>query len=134
LEGLFSHQDARVDVPDSLFSPPTRLRITVDQWLVGGLQEFDVEGPTRPFFDALVGLTRYATQGDSEIRFAVGAGGGVKLRPHRHIGARLDGRVFLTLADLGGSAVFCRPGLCLAGLHADVVWQAEFSAGLNVVF
>jgi|SRR3954471_746722 len=133
-EGLFTHQDARVDVPTGPFSQPTQWRITVDHWFAGGLQEFGESRVVRPFLTGLLGLTRYAAAGDNEIRFAIGAGGGVKLRPTRHLGARLDGRVFTTFADINGRAIACSPGLCLVALEADVVWQAEFSAGLIIAF
>ena len=80
----------------------------------------------------LLGLTRYAAEGDNEIRFVVSAGGGVKLRPTRNVGLRLDGRVFTTFADVDGRAIACSPGACFFAFHADIVWQAEFTAGLIV--
>ena len=84
----------------------------------------------RPFLTGVLGLTRYAAPGDSEIRFTAGAGGGVKLFPLSSIGFRLDGRVFATLVDADASALVCSSGACLTALHVDVVWQAEFSAGV----
>jgi hypothetical protein len=60
--------------------------------------------------------------------------GGVRLMPLRNVGVRLDGRVLATFAGIGGSAIACSPGLCLVALDADLVWQAEFSAGLVVAF
>lgn len=133
-EGLFTHQEARIDVTGDPFSPPMRLRITVDQWFAGGLQEFGGNRSARPFLTGLLGLTRYAAGADSEIRFAIGAGGGVKLQPSRHLAARLDGRVFTTFADLDGRALACSAGRCFVALEADIVWQAEFSAGLTIIF
>ena len=102
VEGLFSHQEARVTVPGGALASPTRWRVTVDQWLAGGLQEFGY-GRVRPFLTGLLGLTRYAGEGDNEIRFAVSAGGGVKLWPVRRLGVRLDGRVFATFVELEGT-------------------------------
>ena len=133
-EGLFTRQEARVDVRGGLLAPETRLHITVDHWFAGGLQEFDYKPAVRPFLTGLLGLTRYAAEGDNEIRFSISAGGGVKLRPTRHLGARLDGRVFTTFADVEGRTIFCSPGLCLVAFEGDVVWQAEFSAGLIIAF
>lgn len=133
-EGFFTHQQARIEVPGSSFAPPVQWRVTVDHYLAGGLQEFGSNPTIHPFLTGLLGLTRYAADGDNEIRFVVGVGGGVKLRPTRHLGARLDGRVFATFADVSGRAIVCSPGLCLVALNADVVWQAEFSAGLVLGF
>ena len=133
-EGLFTHQEALVDVPGGLLSPPARWRITVDQWFAGGLQEFGTNPAIRPFATGLLGLTRYAADTDSELRFAVGAGGGVKLRPTRHVAVRLDGRVFTTFADFDARAGVCTTGRCALAFAADVVWQAEFTAGLSIMF
>ena len=132
-EGFFTHQGAEVDVPGSVLSPPKRWRITVDHWMAGGLQEFG-RGRARPFLTGLLGLTRYAAEGDNEIRFVISAGGGAKLRPARHVGARVDGRVFTTFADIDGRTIVCSPGLCLVSLNTDIVWQIEFSAGLVIAF
>ena len=133
-EALFTHQEARLKFPGGLFAPPATVRITVDHWQGGGLQEFGTSRRARPFLTGLLGLTRYAAEGDNEIRFSVGAGGGVKLMPVRHFGVRLDGRVFATFADVNGRAIACSTGVCLVALDADIVWQAEFSAGLVVAF
>jgi hypothetical protein len=133
-EGLFTHQEASVDVPGGGLTAPRRWRITVDHWFAGGLQEFGEHRTVRPFLTGLLGLTRYAAEGDNEIRFSLGAGGGVKLRPTRHLGGRLDGRVFTTFADVNGRTIVCSPGLCLVALETDIVWQAEFSAAIVIAF
>ena len=52
--------------------------------------------------------------------------------PNRRIGLRLDGRVFTTFAEFEGQAFACAPRGCFVSFNADVVWQAEFSAGLVV--
>jgi hypothetical protein len=54
--------------------------------------------------------------------------------PARRVGIRLDGRVLTTFIDGGGNAVACTPGVCLVGLHVDIAWQAEFTAGMIVRF
>ena len=129
IEGLVSRQESEVLVPLLPSGSLARQRISVDQWQGGVLQEF-ADGPVRPFLTSMFGLTRYATGGDSEIRFALGAGGGVKLFPLSHVGLRLDGRVIATFIDASGTAFACTPGACLIALNANVAWQAEFSAGL----
>lgn len=133
VEALFTHQDAGVDVPATTFGPASRWRVTVDHWMVGGLQEFGGDR-ARPFLTGLLGLTRYAANADTEIRFTASAGGGVKLFPLGRLGVRLDGRVFATLVDAEGRAVACSPGFCLVGFKVDVVWQGELTAGVVVVF
>jgi hypothetical protein len=86
----------------------------------------------RPFLTGMLGLSRTSVPGDNEIRFTLAAGGGVKVFPWRVVGVRVDGRLFATFLDLDGRAVACGTGTCVLGLHTDVVWQAEFSAGLVV--
>jgi len=134
VEALATHQSARVTVFAGPFAPPVDWRITVDHWQGGGLQEFGRSRRVRPFATGLLGLTRYAAEGDSEIRFSVSGGGGVKLMPTPRIGVRLDGGVFATFAYVDAQVLACGPGVCLAGLYADIVWQAEFSVGLVVAF
>jgi hypothetical protein len=134
VEGFVTHQSAHVTVPAGPFAPPATWRIAVDQWQGGGLQEFGRGTRVRPFATGLLGLTRYAAAGDDEIRFSVSGGGGVKLMPARRLGIRLDGRVFATFAYVDAQVLGCGPGVCLAGVRADIVWQAEFSAGLVVAF
>ena len=136
IEGFFSHQRASVPVPIAGSGGGlARLGISIDHWQVGGLQEFG-SGRARPFLTGTVGLTRYGTSADSEVRFSVGAGGGVKLFPSSRLGVRLDGRTFVTILDADGTVLACgsRGGTCLVGLHVDAVWQAEFTAGLLVRF
>ena len=133
VEVFFTHQEARILVPSSSLGPPTRWRIAVDHWQAGGLQEFG-SSRARPFLTGLLGLTRYAAEGDNEIRFTIGAGGGVKLFPVRRIGARFDGRVFATFVDVDGRAIACAPGICLVAFNAHIVWQAEFTGGVTINF
>ena len=129
-EALYTHERADLIVPRP-FDAQGRVRVTVDHWLGGGLQEFD-GGRVRPFVTGLIGLTRYASDVDSEIRFAASGGGGVKLWPTPLVGLRLDGRVSATLIDADGTAYACAPGRCLLAFNADVVWQAEFTAGVVI--
>ena len=129
IEGFVSRQEAEVLAPRVRSGPPVRRRIAVDQWQGGALQEF-IDGPVRPFLTSTFGLTRYAADADSEIRFAMSAGGGVKLFPSSHVGVRLDGRVIATFVDASGNAFACTPGACLVALHVNIAWQAEFSAGV----
>ena len=91
----------------------------------GGLQEFSGgrnAGPSPPECSA---STRYAADGNSEVRLTVGAGGGVKLFPLSHLGLRLDGRVYTTFVDADMTFLACAPGRCAAALHVTTVWQAR---------
>ena len=84
IEAFVTHQDARFTLPASIDAGRTRWRVTVDHYQVGGLREMQA-GRARPFLTGTLGLTRYASAGDHELRFALSAGGGLKLSPSRHI-------------------------------------------------
>jgi hypothetical protein len=133
VEALLTHQKGHLSTPSRLFTPAKRWHVTVDHYQGGALQEFD-GGRVRPFLSGFLGLTRYAAADDNEIRFSIGAGGGVKLFPFRTFGFRLDSRVFATLVDAEGSFIACAPTFCITRLDVDVVWQAEFTAGIVVRF
>ena len=107
--------------------------MTVDHLQAGGLRELQ-PGRVRPFLTGTVGLTRYEAEGDDEVRFSVAAGGGVKLYPMRHIAARFDGRIFATIVDADTDTLFCSPGVCIGSFAVSVIWQAEFTAALVIVF
>lgn len=129
IEGVASRQQLDVLVPILPSGSLLPQRVTVDQWQGGALQEFS-DGPIRPFLTSGFGLTRYASDFDSEMRFAIGVGGGVKLFPASQIGLRLDSRVVATFLDAGGTTLACATGACLIALHVNTAWQAEFSAGI----
>jgi hypothetical protein len=129
VEALFTQQSATVPISSRPAGPAPRWRVTVGHAQVGGLQEL-ADGRVRPFLTGVLGLTRYAAAGDSEVRFTVGAGGGVKLFPGSHVGLRLDSRLYTTFIDADARFVACAHGTCIAALNVDVVWQAEFTAGI----
>jgi hypothetical protein len=122
-EGIYTHQ----------WTKEAGLRLTIDQWLAGGRQEFGM-GRARPFLSGLLGLTRYASNGDGELRFTLAAGGGLKVAMQRHVGLRLDSRVSTTFVDAEARTIACSPGMCLVAGSAALVWQIEFSGGLVLIF
>jgi hypothetical protein len=129
---LFTRQQPRVEVRQDFFNPPVRVRVTVDHWHAGATQEFS-GGRARPFLTGLVGLTRYGLPHDSEARFSLAGGGGVKLFATPNLGVRLDGRVFATFDALGARGV-CGGYGCFVGIDASVFWQGEASAGIVFAF
>jgi hypothetical protein len=129
VEAMVTHQHASVPIAAAPFSPASLRRVTVGHAQIGGLQEF-ANGRMRPFLTGVLGLSRYGAVGDSEVRFSVGAGGGVKLFPVPTVGLRLDGRLYATFVDADARFVACTTGTCVTSFHVDVAWQAEFSAGI----
>ena len=132
VEGVFSREQTDLRVRSGIFDPPGAVRVEVDQLLVGGIQDLS-DGRVRPFLSGLLGITRYAVPGDTEVRFAVGVGTGVKLYATRHIGLRLDARGYMTVIDLGGAGV-CGGFGCAIAFNVSPAFQADFTAGLLVAF
>jgi hypothetical protein len=82
----------------------------------------------------MLGLTHYAAEDDDEIRFTLGAGGGVKLFPIPNVGVRLNTQVFATFVDADAHLFACGPGTCFIGFNADIAWQIELTAGVILKF
>ena len=70
-------------------------------------------------------MTRYEASDDDRLRFSVAAGGGVKLFPTPHLGARFDGRLFATLVDAEADVLVCSPGFCVGSIDASFVLTAD---------
>jgi hypothetical protein len=133
-EALFSREQARVKVQPTFFSPPVMANVEVDHMMIGVQQELDNSSASRAraFISGLVGLTRYAAGGDTEIRFTIGLGAGGKFFATRHLGLRLEARGYMTIIDLGGRGV-CSGG-CVFVFNANPVFQADVTAGVIVAF
>ena len=91
------------------------------------------DGRARPFLSGLLGITRYAVPGDMEIRFAIGAGTGMKAYLTRNLGLRLDARGYMTVVNLGGAGV-CGGFGCAIAFSVSPAFQADLTAGLIVAF
>ena len=132
-ETMFTRQAADATVLQATTGAPVRSRVVVDQALAGARQEFG-GGIARPFLTGLLGLTHYAADGDDEVRFTVAAGGGVRLPLQQRLGVRLGSRVLTTFVDVDARAGVCGAGRCFVRVHANVVWQLEFTADVIVAF
>jgi hypothetical protein len=130
-EILFSRESAMVTARPSILDPKVRAHVTVDQFMIGGLQELE-DAPARPFIGGLIGLTRYAAPDYSEVRFALGLAAGGKFFANRHLGLRIDGRVFMTIVSLSGAGA-CAGG-CVFAFNANPVFQGELTTGVIVAF
>jgi len=131
-EALYSHEEARLKVRTSDFDPPSYVHAQVDQIMVGGTQDLTSDR-ARPFLSGLLGITRYAVPGDMEVRFAIGAGAGLKANLTRNLGLRLDARGYMTIVNLGGAGV-CGGFGCAIAFNISPTYQADLTAGLIVAF
>lgn len=131
VEFLFSHQRSDVLV-NSYFGPPYHSPMEIDHLMIGGLYDLS-PGRIRPFLAGLIGATWFDTAaGEGTLHFAVGGSAGAKFYANRHIGARIDGRVYVTIADASATGICINS--CAIGLHVSTATQFEFTAGLLVGF
>ena len=131
-EALFTHQQADVDirrraVQSAAFEPG---RSSITGWPAAVRTSVRaVRGRSSPgsWGSPTTGPTATTRSGSRS------AAAGASSSPlARHLGLRLDGRVFTTFVDVDAAAA-CAGG-CIVGLNVNVVWQAEFTAGLVLVF
>jgi hypothetical protein len=132
VEGVYSHEEARLTVRTSQFDPPSHVNAQVDQVLVGGMRDL-TDGRARPFLSGLFGITRYAVPGDVEVRFAIGVGTGLKAYVTPRLGLRLDARGYMTIVNLGGAGV-CGGYGCAIAFNVSPAFQADLTAGLILAF
>jgi hypothetical protein len=132
VEGVFSREATDLEVRTGDFDPPGSVHVEVDQLLVGGIQDLSY-GRVRPFLAGLLGITRYAVPGDTEVRFSVGVGAGVKFYATRNLGLRLDARGYMTVIDLGGAGI-CGGFGCAIRFNVSPAFQGDFTVGLLVAF
>ena len=90
----------------------------------------------RPFVGGGLGLTYFSPDGpglDSEIRFSLSLGGGVKIPISKRVGLRFEGRGFLTFLP-ENSDIFCVSSggaACAVRVQGDVFGQVELLAGIS---
>ena len=127
-------------VKSEVFGDPELFPVDVRYYQVGATREWERRN-VRPFVVGTLGNAEFDPGGSglrtgglkSETRFAFSLGGGAKIFFQRHVGVRLDGRVFAAyFEDAGG--LFCGSAGCFAQVSGSLLWQAEVSAGLILKF
>jgi opacity protein-like surface antigen len=102
LELLFNRQDTELTFDEGLFGGTFDVAdLVVDYYHVGMLWQGG-NSDVSPFFVASAGVTRLDPDvpgADSEDRFSLSLGGGVKIFFNEHVGLRLEGRGFFTAID-----------------------------------
>ncbi len=114
---------------------PVPTDIKVEYLHVGAIYAFSRDR-VRPFFGGTAGATRLSPDAsglNSDTNFSVGLTGGVKLFLTKHVGLRLEARVFATQVD-SESAAFCTNGTCRIFYDGDFLWQYTANAGIVIGF
>lgn len=120
---------------DGIFAGGTLLDLDIHYLHAGGLLLFPRER-ARPFVGGGLGVTWFSPRGfglDSDIRFSLSLGGGVKIPVSERIGLRFEGRGFLTFLP-ASTDLFCVSSggaACDVRVRGDVFGQVELLAGIS---
>jgi hypothetical protein len=126
---LYSRQDTELRGPGPSFD------LSVER-LMASLVEERGEGTDARFFgEALFGVTRFVAGGgyDTDSRFTLGLGLGLKRFFSERFGVRGQVRGFYTFTEADGG-VLCVNGECLFLFSGSGLWQGELSGGLVIGF
>ena len=131
LELLWSRQESGVDLHE--LGGANRLRVTVDEFQIGGVLE-TAYGQLHPYITGLMGASLFGPQGsDSEVRFSLSIGGGVKFFLFRNLALRAHVRGYCTIVE-SDSAFISTGGVTVARFSGSSLWQGEVSGGITLAF
>ena len=135
IELYISRQPTKLRMDQTLLGGGTSLDVDVEYYHIGGTYGH-AEGKVQPFVVGTFGATHMVPKQsglESDTRFSLSLGGGVKLYLTEHVGLRLDARWFGTLFN-GSGGIFCSNGACLVTVQGDVLSQYSANAGLILAF
>ena len=131
VEVFYSRQSTEIEDVSPAFD------IDVEYFQIGGVSEYSQPNYT-PYLVGTLGATRFSPDGnlDSETRFSLTFGGGVKWYLNEHWAIKAEGRAFITIFD-SDTEVFCVSSggaTCLFRASGSLVWQVEANAGVTFRF
>jgi len=137
LEIMYSRQSTILRA-DPFVGPREELfDLAMEYYQIGGLYEVYRDDMFRPFGVMTLGLANFSPKPNeisSEVRFAFGLGGGVKVFPSQHFGLRLEGRLHFPFIS-GGTGFWCGlPGGCAVTIGGELMVQVSLNAGLILAF
>ena len=133
VELLWSTQDTQLLENGDFFGGGSIYDLDIDYFHVGAVYQW-VPGQVRPFVVVSAGATVFNPDdpyNDSETRFSMGFGGGVKIMPSRNFGLRLEARLFSTVID--DEDEYCHFDYCYRE-EGEYFFQGEILAGVVLAF
>jgi hypothetical protein len=134
IEFLWSHQETELSDNGPL-PEDTMFDLDVDYFHIGGTIVWN-QGKVEPFFSGSLGLARFDPEDsglDTETRFSLGFGGGVRYFPTKRLGMVLGARGFVTFFNSEWEVTSDSEGTT-ARYEADALWQFQVYSGLVLVF
>jgi opacity protein-like surface antigen len=135
IELYYSVQPTQLKADNGLFTGNPQFDLDIHYIHLGGTYGVGTE-KLKPYVVASVGATYMDPKGtghNSETRFSMSLGGGVKYFLTEHIGLRLEGRGFGTVFG-DSAAAFCANGACAIALKGDLFLQFIVNAGVIIAF
>lgn len=130
VELVYSHQGTELEAKGVFPGAPVTAPLDVDLWQVGVLQNKELTPALTGYVVGSLGLTHFAFPSDSESRFSIGFGGGVKAFLNRTVGFRADGRGYVTFVDTDNFYATGGGGGATISFSSDLLLQAEFLGGV----
>ncbi len=134
IEALYSYQSTNLK-PGGTFSGSEIFDLDIEYYHIGGIRFYPDEKFTK-YVVGTIGATHLNPNRDgldSETRFSLGLGGGLKMPLNKDLGIRVEGRGYGTLFNSDG-AVFCSNNGCKVYVSGRAIWQFEITAGLSLKF
>jgi hypothetical protein len=135
IELYFSRQQTRLKADEGPFYGNPLFDVDIEYYHLGGTFG-QATGRVKPFVVGTLGATYmdpHAAGLQSETKFSLSLGGGVKMYLTERVGIRLDARWFGTLFN-GSGGIFCSNGVCLVTVQGDVLSQYTANAGVILAF
>jgi opacity protein-like surface antigen len=136
-ELLYSTQEASLDTSDPALS---NVDVRVDYLQLGGTAFFDQGQRWIPYLSMTIGAAMLEPQQgdyDSETKFAMSLGGGLRFPISEHVAATLGLRAYVTFLS-SDTDLFCastgEDAGCLVKSSGSTFWQGEGQLGLTVRF
>lgn len=135
IELYYSIQPTQLKADSGLFVGNPQFDLDIHYIHLGGTYGVGTE-KVKPYVVATVGATYMDPKGagyDSDTRFSMSLGGGVKYFLTDHIGLRLEARGFGTYFG-DNAAAFCINGTCAITLQGNLFLQFMATAGMIIAF
>jgi opacity protein-like surface antigen len=116
-----------------------RTDVTIEYLHVGGTVLLDDQPAIAPYMVGGLGATRFSpgAQGNTDTRFSVSLGLGLRWPVNQHFSVRVEGRAFLTFVN-PDTAIFCQSDqaglLCRIHGHGQTFLQGQLLAGVAYAF
>lgn len=130
-ELLWSRQEGGVEYPR--LGGTTRFDMTVDEVMIGGVLE-QSQGRLHGHVTGLLGATMFNPEGgETEVKFSLSIGGGLKYFLFKNLALRADVRGYCNIVE-SESAFLYVGGITVARFSGNTLWQGEATAGFTLAF